>query len=444
MEDKFLEAQYPKNSREKEIGEIIAFLKKGDCVQIVSTPGAGRSTLLGLLAYNMHVREHHFHHEKEQYHFVMVEFSEIHNKPSIEALKLILLDLVSSLEDRPLDNTYEKSKDILKESLLLNDELVLFQALKKILDMIALEKGLTVVLLFDQFDSYIPMLTSDFFTKLRSLRSHTKDKVRIVFSLYKPLEYLLEPQLFSDFSEYVTGNIVYLSLLDTPTLDFQLEHIEKNTGKHIQKQVRQDLIRLTAGHSKLTKVGTQAILANEPTGGLTDFLLSQNRVFAALSDIWQSLNPAEQTHFLKNLFPSVLDDEHSLYLQNVGLMANDSISLPLFAAFIEKKKEEHIDMPQPITFDETTRGIQKGNVVISDKLTATEFRLLQFFLQHPNTILERNSIISGVWSENKTVLGVTDQALDQLIFRLRRKIEEDPNSPAHLQTVKGRGFRFAP
>ena len=43
----------------------------------------------------------------------------------------------------------------------------------------------------------------------------------------------------------------------------------------------------------------------------------------------------------------------------------------------------------------------------------------------------------------KTTEGVTDQALDQLIFRLRKKIEDDPNNPEFIQTIKGRGLKFS-
>ncbi len=63
-------------------------------------------------------------------------------------------------------------------------------------------------------------------------------------------------------------------------------------------------------------------------------------------------------------------------------------------------------------------------------------------LQHQDQILDREEIISVVWQENATTAGVTEQAVDQLVFRLRRKIEKDPNNPVHLQTIKGRGIKF--
>jgi two-component system response regulator MtrA len=63
-------------------------------------------------------------------------------------------------------------------------------------------------------------------------------------------------------------------------------------------------------------------------------------------------------------------------------------------------------------------------------------------LENKDKVLEKEEIINAVWKEAKTTMGVTDQALDQLIFRLRKKTEQDPNSPTHILTVKGRGFKF--
>jgi DNA-binding winged helix-turn-helix (wHTH) protein len=53
-------------------------------------------------------------------------------------------------------------------------------------------------------------------------------------------------------------------------------------------------------------------------------------------------------------------------------------------------------------------------------------------------------VINAVWENMQSTAGVTDQAVDQLIFRLRKKIESDPNNSIYIQTIKGRGFKFTP
>jgi len=63
-------------------------------------------------------------------------------------------------------------------------------------------------------------------------------------------------------------------------------------------------------------------------------------------------------------------------------------------------------------------------------------------LENEGKVLERDKIIPNVWQEMASTAGVTDQAFDQLIFRLRKKIEQEPNRPLHLLSVKGRGLLF--
>ena len=94
-------------------------------------------------------------------------------------------------------------------------------------------------------------------------------------------------------------------------------------------------------------------------------------------------------------------------------------------------------------YEPATNLIKKGGIVLSDHLTKAEFRLLRHLLQHKDEVVEREDIVTTVWGENASTAGVTEQAIDQLIFRLRRKIETDPNNPLHLVTIKGRGVKFA-
>jgi DNA-binding winged helix-turn-helix (wHTH) protein len=125
----------------------------------------------------------------------------------------------------------------------------------------------------------------------------------------------------------------------------------------------------------------------------------------------------------------------------VGICHRKTISIPLLSAFAQEKAKE-IKTTQKILFNVDTNTITKGDLVLSDKLTVSEFRLLRFLLENQNHVVEKEAIIRTVWQDAKTTAGVTDQALDQLIFRLRKKIEDDPNIPQHIQTVKGRGVKF--
>lgn len=77
----------------------------------------------------------------------------------------------------------------------------------------------------------------------------------------------------------------------------------------------------------------------------------------------------------------------------------------------------------------------------SVELSALEFKLLYFLASHPRHVFNRDRLLDEVWGRDRFV---TPRTVDVHIRRLREKIEEFPNRPHFLQTVRGSGYRFTP
>ncbi|WP_256002047.1 MULTISPECIES: response regulator transcription factor [Pedobacter] len=75
------------------------------------------------------------------------------------------------------------------------------------------------------------------------------------------------------------------------------------------------------------------------------------------------------------------------------------------------------------------------------ELTILENRILLYFLRNPNKVINRDELMLVVWGYNSDV---NTRTLDMHIVRLRKKIEENPDNPQLLQTVRGVGYRFNP
>jgi DNA-binding response OmpR family regulator len=73
-------------------------------------------------------------------------------------------------------------------------------------------------------------------------------------------------------------------------------------------------------------------------------------------------------------------------------------------------------------------------------LTAGEFNLLRIFVEHPNRVLSRDSIMDMLKGYERSPF---DRSIDVRVTRLRRKIESDPNNPVYIRTVWGEGYLFA-
>ena len=73
-------------------------------------------------------------------------------------------------------------------------------------------------------------------------------------------------------------------------------------------------------------------------------------------------------------------------------------------------------------------------------LTALEYRLLLTFLNHPGQVLTRSQLLEGIWD----VAGdfVNDNTLTVYIKRLREKLEDNPQTPRIIKTVRGVGYKL--
>ncbi len=90
------------------------------------------------------------------------------------------------------------------------------------------------------------------------------------------------------------------------------------------------------------------------------------------------------------------------------------------------------------------RTIDLGNLELRNgdekiQLTLMEVNLLKFLFDNAGTAVSRKAILEEVWDLHED----TDtRAIDNFIVRLRKYLEDEPNKPQILQTVRGVGYRF--
>jgi two-component system response regulator MtrA len=72
-------------------------------------------------------------------------------------------------------------------------------------------------------------------------------------------------------------------------------------------------------------------------------------------------------------------------------------------------------------------------------ITATEFRLLLELARRPGRVFTREMLLDRVW--NYSYLG-DSRLVDVAVQRLRAKIEDDPNQPRLIRTVRGAGYKL--
>ena len=74
-------------------------------------------------------------------------------------------------------------------------------------------------------------------------------------------------------------------------------------------------------------------------------------------------------------------------------------------------------------------------------LTGMEFDLLKVFLERPNQVLNRDQLLTLTRNREREPF---DRSIDIRIARVRRKIEDDPERPQAIRTVRGTGYMYVP
>jgi two-component system alkaline phosphatase synthesis response regulator PhoP len=72
-------------------------------------------------------------------------------------------------------------------------------------------------------------------------------------------------------------------------------------------------------------------------------------------------------------------------------------------------------------------------------LSRRELELLRVFLENPGRVLSREKLLDTAWGRDDFP---TTRTVDMHVLKLRKKIERDPESPLHIVTVHGVGYRF--
>ena len=417
------ESTFPNDFRSETIKQILDNVLTGNFCQFVCIPGSGKATILRLLAHNRNLLKFHLKDKEKSLRFIYLNFLELTSFEESTITKFLLLTIT------------QKTPSI-------SDPLALSKQLVETVNKLSDEEQ-TIVFLLDHFDEYQNRLPRAFFQMLKSIKTHSKYKFSVVFATRRDLLDLLDEEIVKQYWDFFVGNTVYLNIFDENATEFLFEQIEKVFSKKLSRDQRLKITKLSGGHTKLTKILTELVLGqNEKLE--TETLLKNLQVRAVLLEIWLFLTSLEQ-HELYELAQNGKStnqtDENLIKLDLIRQKGQSQVefSIPIFEEFIKTMTQ---NVRHNISYNPETREIQKGASIISELLSAQEYRLLKFLLQNQGKIIERDELISAVWPQTKVTEAVSDEAIDQMVFRLRKKIEDEPAKPKYIQTVKGRGLKF--
>lgn len=191
-------------------------------------------------------------------------------------------------------------------------------------------------------------------------------------------------------------------LVDVTGKEHQLTAENSAIGRGVENDIVIVSKRVSREHARIRREGRKLIL--EDLGSTNGTFLNDQRV----------------------LSPQVLRDGDQILVGDTAFTFHDPDTTTR-------------DTPFPDLEVDQEAGIVRVNR-LPVSLSPKEFALLAYLFQHRGKVCSKEEIGQAVWVEYQE--GIFDYQIENLVRRLRTKIELDPNSPVILLTVRGLGYRL--
>lgn len=200
---------------------------------------------------------------------------------------------------------------------------------------------------------------------------------------------------------------------------------------------------LTTENFQITSVTGQksaavAMEADRPDLALVDISLAEGNGFAVCANAKELGVPV--------IFLTASSDEFSV-VTGLDMGADDYISKPFrpreLVSRIRSVLRRVGKRQSIIILGDLSVDTDKGTVTRDGKeiyLSALEYKLLLVFLNNRGQVLTRDKLLEEIWDSAGDYVG--DNTLTVYIKRLREKIEQDPQNPVYIRTVRGLGYRL--
>ncbi len=202
----------------------------------------------------------------------------------------------------------------------------------------------------------------------------------------------------------------------------------------------------TVERRALGRLALEAVSSDPPSLIVLDEMLPDIRGF----DVLRELKARPNTKAIPVILLTARNGE-SDKLIGFELGADDYVTKPFspselvarVKAVLKRVKGIETNRPKLVfsglTVDLDAHRVFKGEA--EAELTPQEFRLLAFLVTHPNKVYNREQLIANAWDADVLV---DPRTVDVHIRRLRARLEDDPNNPKQIETVRGSGYRFRP
>lgn len=424
-------------SRTDEVQRILGYIKSHECCSVVGISNIGKSTLLRGIA-EMRVPEE-YRSWLDRYLLVYVDFNNVVENSEQGFCELIVRCLADRLADQGEEITTQLAA--YHHAIVAPANHFSFRiSFSDCIGFLLHRLDRPLVLLLDEFDEIYATLAPHIFLNLRSLRDNYEDELCYVVATDSELLDIRSSHEVYEFYELFAQSNLSLGRLNENDSRTLISDFGRRRARNLTEPEISFVLEGGGGHPGLLRTLCGAVCELDgdwEPHGLSRQLRNNASIAAECSRLWRALSLAER-RALKRVAEGrpLLVARDKLLSKSLIYELDDGTTRIFGTVFEDFVLRQHMST---LEFDERKREIWVEGKKASP-LSQNEYRLWSLLFDNMESVVSKDSIARAVWPDWSH--DVDDAAIENLIKRLRDKIEPNPRKPQYIVTLRGQGYKL--
>lgn len=440
----------PLDFRAELLARLMPDLGAGECVSVIGGSGVGKTNLVRFLA-RLDVQAAYWGEGGPW--VVPVDTNALPagmGRDGYALIELLIHRLIRECERRGLPAELLSDFDRLHAGLIAQPSPALaIRYLDRICGRLCADRGIQLVIGFDQFEDAWTRLEPRIFLNLRYLRDEYKYRLCYLVMTRRRLEgerarALGDADAVEAFWELFDSHVYGLGMYGRRDAEELLARTARRRGVALLPELSETALALAGGHPALLRAVYWALSSEAGEAVTLSELLALPDVARECAKIWGDLGVEEQ-QVLRAIASgaahsaSINQDARDDLLRKELLAGEPPRPFsPLFAAFVGGDRDQRLP---GITVVPALRQIWIDGQLLDTNLSRLEFALLECLAGSAGQVVRREEILRALYPGD--ALDVNDERLDTLLRRVREALGDDARKPRHLFTHRGVGVRLA-
>lgn len=445
--------KYPVSYRANEMETLAGWIADGESGAVIGLPGTGRATLLNVLCRRPDILSNYLDAKYQKAVLIPVDLNNLPQE-DLSTFYRVILRSFYEIRGQFEESLQDLVAEIYGEYKTTHDPFLAQSGLRELLLKFE-EEAMKVVLVMNRFDRFCKKATPGMTWTLRGLRDSFKETLCFIMGMSQEVTYFTDLDSIRPLHTILDTHVLWVGPFNK---NDAVDMIVRELGRMPENREMDMLLALTGGYPSLIRVVCHWWPELDfKKNDLGNILLAKKSVQNRLGAFFKALTQEEQSLLRdvanrRNKKGSLLLAKPTKYEQSVlkglvkkGLCWEDQGKWGFCSQLLERYPSQAPGQSWGrIWWNEKTAEINQGIKPIN--LTPLEQKVLEFFVHNPKRRHTYTNLIEAAWPD-ESALGVTTEAVQQVIRGIRKKIEPQSSDPQYIISWRGQpegGYQFFP